>query len=295
MLACAADPGDPLKTSAQYTGSSSGVGSSSGSGSSSSGATGSSSSGGTSSGSSSGSGGSNSGSGGGSSGGSSGSSSSSSSGGADAADVVDAGPIAPEGGASCVTAGCPLKVQLETPNPDPKTLNVYLNIVNTGASAVNLANVRIHYYFKTNANPSPLVFVCDYAGYYMSPMTGFDKSGGTGTFVPIGQNATPYADTFLELTFTSASLPANVTLSVQIRVHDQAFNPSFNLASYWSSAFTTVSPMPYVDADYVTAYLNGTLAWGIEPGQLPPEAGPSGDGPAGDADASSAADGGSGG
>jgi hypothetical protein len=286
-LACAADPGDPLKSSSAVSSSgsssSSGAGNSaSSSGVSSSGSSGASSSGmSSSSGSSSGT--SSSGSGGGaSSSGSSGASSSGSSGvsssgavseaGPDEVGPPEAGPIIPEGGASCVTAGCPLKVQYKssTTAASTTTIGPDLNIVNEGAAG-DLANIKIHYYFTAEGDTS-LEFDSDYAGYFNSGMTGFGATDVTGAFVAMGANATPYADTYLEISFASASLPANATVSVNFRVHDRAFATTYSQTNDWSF-FSNTNSASYVDAPYITAYVNGALAWGIEPGPIAPDAG----------------------
>lgn len=304
-LACAADPGDPLgKASNAASGSGSGGGGSdasgsgsgssggssggsnssgSGSGSSSSGSSGS--SGGSSSGSGSSSGGSS-----GSSGSGSGSSGSSSGANGDGGGVVDAGPIIPEGGASCVSSSCPLKVRSQTTSTNANTIGPDLNIVNAGLTAVDLANVKVHYYFTADGDTS-LVFNCDYAGYFNSGMTGFDCSHVMSAFVRMGANATSTADTYLELSFSTASLPAGGTVSVNFRIHNSAFAVNYNQANDWSNFLVTTS---YTDALYVTAYLNGTLAWGTEPGPLPPDAGRGDASSGGDADASSGDAGGGG-
>ncbi len=288
-LSCAADPGDPAnKTNAGAPGSS---GSSSGPGGSpggsSSGLPGGSSSGGLT-GSSSGSGGS---SGIGPTGSSSGSPAGSSSGsstGSSGGPVTDSGmeepapptgPIVPEGGASCVSASCPLKVQNEATKASANTIGPDLDIINEGTTALDLASVKVHYYFTADGDTS-LAFNCDYAGYSGTNLTGVTAADVTGVFVSMGANSTPYADTYLELSFASGTLPAGVTVSANFRIHDSSFATNYNQANDWS-ALSTQSATSYVDAPYITAYANGTLAWGIEPGPLAPEAGTPGDGSSG--------------
>jgi hypothetical protein len=179
-----------------------------------------------------------------------------------------------------------LKVQWETPSTASNTIGPNLNIVNTGSTGIDLANIKVHYYFTADGDTSPM-FECDYAGYYNSPMTGFGKSNVSGSFVSMGANATPYTDTFLEISFTSVNLPAGGTVSVNFRIHNANYSVNYNQSNDWSH-FSTASPSSYVDANYITAYLTGMLSWGIEPGALPPDAGPSRDGSTGDVDASPA-------
>ena len=266
-FSCAADPGDPLKapngavSGSGSSGTSSGGGSGSGSGAS-SGGNGSGLSSGSTSGSSSGSGSS----GGGGSGFDSGSTGD--------GGPVDAGPIVPEGGASCTTPTCPLKVQYKSTNTAANTIGPNLNILNAGSAPVDLANVKVHYYFTADGDTS-LQFECDYAGYYNSGMTGFDKSKVIAVFVPMGATATPTADTYLELSFTSASLPAGTAVSVNFRVHNSSYAVTYNQLNDWS--FNGASAATYVDALTITAYLNGVLAWGTEPALVPDAGAPSGD------------------
>ena len=89
-----------------------------------------------------------------SSGGSSSSSGGSSSGGSSSGAIVDSGPdsppvgpIIPEGGASCVTAGCPLKVQYMSTGTNANTIGPDLYLVNEGAAAVRSVD-----------RPGPLLF-----------------------------------------------------------------------------------------------------------------------------------------
>ena len=169
----------------------------------------------------------------------------------------------PDGG-NCISAPCAtLKVQMEQPTSGANTIPVDLNITNTSSAAVDLAIVSVHYYFTADGDTS-LAFNCDYAGPYMNNVVTFSSANVSAAFVPLGAAATMYADTYLELSFTSASLPAGDTVSVNFRIHDATLSVNFNQANDWSHQ-STLSATTYNDADFVTAYVNGTLAWGIEP------------------------------
>jgi hypothetical protein len=287
-LVCCADRGDPLKTSSADTGSSGSGGGDGSGGGSSSGSSDGSDSGGDS--------GSSSGSGSGSSGGSSsGSDSGSSSGSSDAdAGVVETGPVIPEGGASCVTASCQLKVQYTTQKTNAtNSIEPDVNLYTTPLGGANLANVKVHYYFMAQGCTT-LKFECRYAGY-PGGMTGFscpsDGSPGSvfGTFVSMGADATANADTYLELSFTGGTLLASSAVSINFSIHDSNnYATIFPQTSDWSY-FSYTGSTSYVDAPYITAYLNGRLAWGIEPGPLP-EAGPSDDASSDASDASATTD-----
>jgi len=134
---------------------------------------------------------------------------------------------------------------------------------------VDLSTVKIHYYFTADGDTS-LVFNCDYSGYVNTNMTGLSAANVSGTFVSMGANATPYADTYLEISFTSATLPASGTAAVNFRIHDASFATNYNQANDWSFFSNVSGATGYVDAPYITAYVGGTLAWGIEPGPIAP-------------------------
>jgi hypothetical protein len=142
-------------------------------------------------------------------------------------------------------------------------------ILNPGGGTVDLANVKVHYYFTAEGDTS-LKFECDYAGF-PSGLSGFACGNVTGAFVSMGANATPFADTYLELSFASISLP-NSGARINFRIHDSSYAVTYNQANDWSF-FSYTGSMTYVDGLYVTAYLNGTLVWGTEPGALPVDAG----------------------
>jgi hypothetical protein len=50
------------------------------------------------------------------------------------------------------------------------------------------------------------------------------------------------------------------------------YSVNYNQANDWSH-LSPANSMNYVDATYMTAYVNGTLAWGTEPGPIPADAG----------------------
>jgi hypothetical protein len=152
------------------------------------------------------------------------------------------------------------------------TIGPDLDLVNEGATAVDLSTVKIHYYFTADGDTS-LAFNCDYSGYVNTNLTGLSSANVSGTFVSMGANATPYADTYLEIAFTTATLPASGTAAVNFRIHDSSFATNYDQANDWSFFSNVSGATGYVDAQYITAYVNGTLAWGIEPGPIAPDAG----------------------
>jgi hypothetical protein len=275
-LACAADPGDPLKTGngaalAGGSSSSSGSGrSSSGSASSGGGNSGSgtgsgagSSGTGNSSGSGTGSGGSGSGSSTGSSGGSSGSSGGS--GGS------DGGPDGSAGGPTCITSPKSAAVyyytQDKATSTSVQTIQFNLQIANAGFSTVSLSDVTVRYWFTADGNTlSGITFMTYYSSNAGTDITKSIKP--TFAAAPPA-NTTATSDTYLELAFGtgtgSIAALSGGGADVQVAFHGPYSPPApFNETNDYS--FDSTKTTTYHAWTNITAYLKGQLVWGCEPG-----------------------------
>jgi endoglucanase len=153
------------------------------------------------------------------------------------------------------TSGGAVKVQFYNQNTAATSNQIYLNIklLNTGSSAVALANVKIRYYYTIDGVKSQN-FYCDY-----SPV---GSSNVNGTFVTMATAKTG-ADTYVEIGFSSGagSLAAggNTTIQARVAKSDWTNYTQTNDYSFNSSATT------YVDWTKVTGYVSGSLQWGVEP------------------------------
>jgi Cellulose binding domain len=134
------------------------------------------------------------------------------------------------------------------------TIYPHVRIVNTGASTISLASIKVRYYYTEDGTQSQS-FWCDW-----SPS---GSANVTGTFTSL---STPVAgaDHYLEIGFTSGAgnLAPGAATEVQARfaksdwsnytqTNDYSFNPSASNYVAWKN---------------VTAYLSGVLSWGTEPG-----------------------------
>ncbi|MGB8451621.1 MAG: cohesin domain-containing protein [Anaerocolumna sp.] len=161
-----------------------------------------------------------------------------------------------------------IKVQLVngTTSAASNTIAPKFKVVNTGSSPINLANLTLRYYYTVDSEKEQN-FWCDSSGM----MSGSDyidvTKNVTGKFVKMSTTAQG-TDNYLEVGFSSSTgnLVAGSSLEVQTRItrsdwsnYDQSDDYSFN-----SSASN------YVDWEKVTAYMNGTLVWGNEPGGQTP-------------------------
>ncbi|PJI10576.1 hypothetical protein CUB90_00115 [Clostridium sp. CT7] len=126
-------------------------------------------------------------------------------------------------------------------------------ITNTSSSPLNLADVKIRYYF-TLEGTEPQCFWCDW-----SPV---GNSNVTGTFVKM-DNPTATANYYLEIGFTTAAgtLAPNESIQVMTRFaksdwtnYDQSNDYSFD-----------ASDNNYSTSNKITSYNGTTLNSGIEP------------------------------
>lgn len=148
-----------------------------------------------------------------------------------------------------------IAVQFFNSNTSAQSNQLYLrfNLKNNGTTAVNLADVKMRYYYTINGEKGQS-FWCDW-----SPA---GTGNVTGSFVKMATPKTG-ADYYVEVGFTSGagSLAAGQSIEVQGRVakvdwtnytqtDDYSFNPTAS---------------SYVDWTKVTGYTSGALSWGVEP------------------------------
>lgn len=133
-------------------------------------------------------------------------------------------------------------------------INARFQIVNTGNSAIALSTVKLRYYYTKDGTQNQQ-FWCDYS----TAGTG----NVTGLFTAVNP-AQPTADTYVELNFASAagSVAPGASVDVQTRLA-QANWTSYNQGNDYSFNPTATA---FVDWNKVTAYQNGALVWGAEPG-----------------------------
>jgi len=155
-------------------------------------------------------------------------------------------------------SGSGLKVQdrsHDNDNPDNQ-LYAHFQIINTGAVAVPLSSLTMRYWFTDEAPTDPLVFACDYALVNCSNIT--------TKFVVLPSPVTK-ATTYLEIGFTAAAgsiAPGQSSGEIQTRIHHVNWSNFITTDSY---SFISDPSFVYKDSQTVTLYLNGVLAWGVEP------------------------------
>ena len=138
----------------------------------------------------------------------------------------------------------------------------WFQIVNTGASAVDLSTVRLRYWYTADATNPTQVFNCDWAQIGCAAITaGFVKLA----------SPTPGADYYVELAFSSTSLAAGASSGeIQDRFHKSDWSNYTQTGDYSFDPTKTA----YADWSQVTLYQNGVLVWGTEPAGSGPTATP---------------------
>ncbi len=147
-----------------------------------------------------------------------------------------------------------LKVQYKTAdaNATTNTLRPWMQIVNSGTTAVNLSDLKLRYWY-TNDGATSQNYYCDYAGVGCGNIT--------SRFVNLSGTVTG-ANNYVELGFTSGTLAANSSLGeIQDRIAKSDWSNYTQTGDYSFDASKT----NYADWNKITLYKNGVLVWGTEP------------------------------
>ncbi|RZU45991.1 cellulose 1,4-beta-cellobiosidase [Streptomyces sp. BK022] len=127
-----------------------------------------------------------------------------------------------------------------------------IQLVNSGSGAVDLSKVTVRYWFTGESASAGFQTWCDYA------QPGCSTVRTAVTTLPVARTG---ADHTLDVTFTSGSLAAGAsTGDLQLRLAKADWSNFDETDDYSRGTGTS-----YADAPKVTVYVNGTLAWGVEP------------------------------
>jgi endoglucanase len=131
----------------------------------------------------------------------------------------------------------------------------HLQIVNNGATAVDITTLTMRYYYTKDGSPATdQAFACDYAQMGCNVISvAFNTATGTN------------ADEYAEFSFTTGapSLAAGAsTGEIQARLHPADYQYMFTQTNDYSFDATKTA---YAYWSNVTLYVNGTLVWGTEP------------------------------
>jgi endoglucanase len=137
-------------------------------------------------------------------------------------------------------------------NPSDNQIKPGVQLVNTGASPISLAGVKVRYYFTTETGASTYSTWCDYAVLGCSAIT-----ERVAALTP----ARPGADHYLEIGFTGGTLaPGASTGDIQSRFNKTDWSPFTETNDYSYGTATS-----YADTTKLTVSIGGTLVWGTAP------------------------------
>ncbi|ASA26471.1 glycoside hydrolase family 48 protein [Paenibacillus donghaensis] len=139
-------------------------------------------------------------------------------------------------------------------NPGDGQFRPQLRIVNNGTTAVALSDVKLRYYYTIDGEKAQQ-FNVDYATV--------GSSNVLGSFVKLTPAKTG-ADYYVEVSFSSGAgtlAPGANTGEIQLRINKTDWS-NYSEADDYSYDPATTS---FTDWNRVPLYLNGTLAWGLEP------------------------------
>ena len=151
-------------------------------------------------------------------------------------------------------AGSTLKAQYrnnDVAGPTNDSIQPHLQLVNTGASGVDLGTIIVRYWFTKEAGSSTFASPCYYANV---------GCGNVTTSVVAVSPARTGADEYLLVSFQSSTLAAGASSEVQLGLNKVPYS-NFNEVDDYSYGTGT----SYTDSTKVTVYQNGTLIWGTEP------------------------------
>ncbi|HSK33800.1 MAG TPA: cellulose binding domain-containing protein, partial [Propionicimonas sp.] len=170
------------------------------------------------------------------------------------ADNVGNADTATSGNVVQVTpSGATLKAQYKNNEPAApinNSIQPHLQLVNTGASGVDLGTITVRYWFTKEAGSSTFAAPCYYA------------TVGCGNVTTSVVAVTPRtgADSYLLVGFTSSALAAGDSSQVQLGLSKDDWSNFDEVDDYSYGTGTS-----YADSTKVTVYQGGTLIWGTEP------------------------------
>ncbi|GAE89724.1 cellulose binding domain-containing protein [Acetivibrio straminisolvens] len=141
------------------------------------------------------------------------------------------------------------------------SMNLNFKVINNGASAVELSDIKLRYYF-TDDGVSPITVFIDHAA----------NSGNvinTCITYTIKDINTSGANKYIELGFNAqaGSLAPNTSVLVKARAYQSNYSQDFTQTNDYSFCQTNTD---FAAWDKVTGYLNGVLFSGTEPVMLTP-------------------------
>ena len=169
------------------------------------------------------------------------------------------------GGSATACAGCKVTIASECQSgADTKTIHVTVDVSDGSLAALPLAAVTFRYWFTLGETTDPPQLAIDFAQMFQN------GKGITSEFVAVSPAVTG-ANEYLEIGF-SADAPTltmfDDTGQIQLRFFGANNASSFDLdqtMDYSYRACGADASTGFSNAQHITGYINGVLAWGTEP------------------------------
>ena len=144
-----------------------------------------------------------------------------------------------------------LSIRQNDPAIKSNTMQINMKLKNTGQSAIQLADMKVRYYFTADTK-ADLNFMCDWISI---------GKGAKGSFYPL-ENFQD-ADKYLEITFPEAkeSLSPGNVMDIYARVWKSDWS-NFDFSNDYS---ITTGTGNYKDSENIPVLVNGNLICGIGP------------------------------
>lgn len=179
---------------------------------------------------------------------------------------LDDAMVAPEV-VTCPT--CPLELQYEVGSATASSQQIQFNfkIINHGSADQPLSSLKVRYYYTNDGTSAP-AYDCDNAATNTANDQNYhavDRTGSVhGAFAPVATPSTT-ADTYLEVSFTGTdTIPASGGYAiVQNRVHDGTY-AMYNQSNDYSFA---AADSAFTDSMTLVVFRDGAAmpVWGMEP------------------------------
>lgn len=164
---------------------------------------------------------------------------------------------------SSVTSTGAIKVQIYNEGRGQYNNTIYprIRIVNTGSTSVNLANVKVRYYYTADGSAGQNVAI-DYASGQLEGGFAVITTMTTGVAARMSVVKTG-ADSYAEISFNTGAgiLATQNSVDVQARIYKTDWSNFDQFNDYSFNANSTT----YIDWTKTTGYVNGINVWGVEP------------------------------
>ena len=148
-----------------------------------------------------------------------------------------------------------LKVQIEGSGSDNNQQTGFTYLLSNPYGWA-LSNVSVRIYFTTDGSNAASAYVLQ---------TNYDQSGAATVTGPTLASGNTY---YFTVNYGTTALASGGTWSFQTSLHLASYASTFDGTNDWYHTGYTLAAFPaaYTDTNYLPAYVNGQLAWGLEPG-----------------------------